>query len=505
MSNVLLVETEETYAIHAIVGQIRAQAKHHKRIVLVHGDFYILHSGHLRFLNFSASCGDFLVVAVNEDKSGHIVVPEDSRLAAIQAIDDVDHAFILRHDIAELLHELKPDVVVKGREFIDQQNIEKSIVENYGGKLLFGSGEIKFSDINLLKREFSEIRFSSIVKPQDFLSRHQFLVKDLVDIVHRFANLNIVVVGDLIVDEYIICDPIGMSQEEPTIVVRPIQKDCFVGAAGIVAAHASQMGANVSFFTATNNDVFSQFAHQKLQEYGVESHILVDESRQTTVKQLYQVSQKTLLRLNHLRDHDLDDSLIKKQFERIQPAIDKADLLIFSDFNYGVLPQALVDLITDYCKKRDVMMVADSQSSSQVGDVSRFKEMTLITPTEREARLAMHDFKSGIVNLVDNLMQKNASKHVILTLGAEGVLVCNQYPDITGSTLRTDSLGAFNPIPRDVAGAGDSLLTSAAMTLAVGGNIWQAAYMGSIAAACQVSRIGNTPITATELLTELMA
>ena len=67
-------------------------------------------------------------------------------------------------------------------------------------------------------------------------------------------------------------------------------------------------------------------------------------------------------------------------------------------------------------------MVADSQSSSQIGDVSRFTDMMLLTPTEREARLAVHDFESGLVILAEKLRTKSRAKNVILTLGAEGLL-----------------------------------------------------------------------------------
>ena len=67
----------------------------------------------------------------------------------------------------------------------------------------------------------------------------------------------------------------------------------------------------------------------------------------------------------------------------------------------------------------------------------------------------------------------------------------------------TDQLPAFNTTPKDVSGAGDSLLTCASMALAAGADVWSAAYLGCIAAACQVSRVGNLPLTADELITEL--
>jgi len=67
----------------------------------------------------------------------------------------------------------------------------------------------------------------------------------------------------------------------------------------------------------------------------------------------------------------------------------------------------------------------------------------------------------------------------------------------------TDRITALNSAPKDVAGAGDSLLITSAMTLASGGNIWEAACLGSLAAAVQVSRVGNTPLRTKDLLQEL--
>jgi bifunctional ADP-heptose synthase (sugar kinase/adenylyltransferase) len=146
-------------------------------------------------------------------------------------------------------------------------------------------------------------------------------------------------------------------------------------------------------------------------------------------------------------------------------------------------------------------MVADSQSSSQVGDISRFKSMLLIKPTEREARLALRDFDSGLVVLVEELRRKAKAENVILTLAAEGLLV--HAANSPGETVVTDRLPAFNTAPKDAAGAGDSFFVCASLALANGCDIWRAAYLASIAAACQVGRIGNIPVTASDIIREL--
>jgi bifunctional ADP-heptose synthase (sugar kinase/adenylyltransferase) len=85
-------------------------------------------------------------------------------------------------------------------------------------------------------------------------------------------------------------------------------------------------------------------------------------------------------------------------------------------------------------------------------------------------------------------------------MGAEGVLI-HANSDVNGSWL-TDRVDALNSMPKDVAGAGDSLLIVGAMALATGSTIWEAACLGSLAAAVQVSRVGNIPLQPQELLKE---
>jgi len=479
----------------------KAQAHQARKIVFVSGNFNVVHPGHLRLLNFAAECGDFLVVGVNNDGVANTHVPEDLRLEAVQSISVVDFAFIQRCPAEQLISMLRPAVVVKGKEYEEVRNAEAAAVESYGGKLLFGSGDVKFSSLDLLQRELMETTFSTIRKPTDYPRRHDFAIKDLREVVRKFSDLKVVVMGDLIIDEYINCEPLGMSQEDPTIVVTPIREDRFVGGAGVVAAHARAMGANVHYLCVTGDDAVAEFGLKRLKQYGVQAETLVDDSRPTTLKQRYRAAGKTLLRVSHLRQHDISHPIADAFAMKAEKTIRDADLVIFSDFNYGCLPQYLVERVTSHCRERNIIMVADSQSSSQVSDVSRFQGMRLLTPTEREARLAVRDYSSGLVVMAEALRKKAQAENLILTLGAEGILV--DAPDQNGG-WEIDRLPAFNSAPRDVSGAGDSLLTCSALCLASGADIWRSAYLGSIAAACQISRVGNSPVSADELLTEIM-
>lgn len=183
----------------------------------------------------------------------------------------------------------------------------------------------------------------------------------------------------------------------------------------------------------------------------------------------------------------------------IAERLSRTDLLLFSDFNYGCLPQPLVDGVCEQAKRHNIMMAADSQASSQFADISRFKGMALVTPTEREARLALRDFESGLVIVGQRLREAAQSANVVVTLGAEGVLVHGPKD----GEYRTDRLPAFNSAPKDVAGAGDSLFACTSLALCAGLGIWEAIYLGALAAGCQVARVGNIPLNAMDIVAEI--
>ncbi len=482
-----------------ILRTLRERKRDARSIVFVSGNFNIVHPGHLRLLKFAAECGDCLVVGVNRDGVRGTSIPEDMRLEGVRAISIVDHAFLLDSPPEGFIAQFKPAFVVKGKEYEGRANPEQAVVDGYGGKLIFSSGEVRFSSLDLLHREYSEANLSAIRKPLDFPKRHGFDTPELRRALERLKGLQVMVVGDLIVDEYITCDPLGMSQEDPTIVVTPIESKRFVGGAGIVAAHAAGLGAKVSYFGVCGEDEAAYYAREALGSYGVSLDLIDDRSRPTTLKQRFRASGKTLLRVSRLRQHDVSHEIADQILQRVRAAMPSTALLIFSDFNYGCLPQELVDEISGIAAEHKVMMVADSQASSQISDVSRFRDTALLTPTEREARLAMRDSSAGLVVLAEALGRKANARNVVVTLGEEGMLIVAK----DGDEYVTDRLPAMNMAPKDTAGAGDSFLTCASMALCAGVDIWQSVYLGSLAAACQVARLGNTPLTQQDLITEI--
>ena len=473
------------------------------KTVLVVGNFNVLHAGHLRLFKFARSCGDLFMVGVNSDRvAGHgAYVSEELRLECVQHTNWIDDAFLVDEPVQSLILRLRPHILIKGKEYESRFNPELDSLNSYGGRLLFNSGESIFSSVDLIRKSFYEKTANYIKLPEDFLSRHNINHDRLVNILNAFTRLRVGVIGDLIIDEYITCEPLGMSQEDPTIVVTPIDSTYFLGGAAIVAAHAAGLGAAVQFMSVAGNDAMRDYAIKQLSVASVETHLLQDDERPTTLKQRFRSRGKTLLRVSHLHQRAISVELQGRLLQRIENALSALDILVFSDFNYGCLPQSLVEKICTLARAHGVMLVADSQSSSQTGDINRFQGMDLICPTEREARIATRNQDDGLVVLAEQLRVQSNARHVLLKLGEEGLLLQTegQFPD----RWITDRIGAFNRSPRDVAGAGDSLLIAAALALGSGSTIWEAGIIGSIAASVQVGRVGNTPLNSAEILEQL--
>jgi rfaE bifunctional protein kinase chain/domain len=488
-------------ALDALASDIRASLRSGETMCFVSGNFNVVHPGHLRLFKFAADIADKLVVGVNPDDNPGVSMPSALRLEGVKAISMVHRAILLEEPPEQFIAALQPEFVVKGKEFEDRQNSEEPVLTAYGGKLVFSSGEMIFSSVALLRREFTTRNFSAIRKPLDYPARHGFALADVKANLAKFSGIRVLVIGDLIIDDYITCEPLGMSQEDPTIVVSPIDTMTFIGGAGVVSAHAKGLGAEVQFCSVVGADEGAELARGKLETQGIGVAFFEDSTRPTTRKQRFRAHNKTLLRVNHLRQHAVSHEISAKILDAIDSRLATTDVLLFSDFNYGCLPQPLVEAVVERAAARNILMAADSQASSQLSDVSRFKHMALITPTEREARLAARDFDSGLAYLSEHLCAKAEAQNVVITLGSEGMLIWGAKQ---GRYL-ADRLPALNTLPKDPAGAGDSLFTAMALSLRAGMDIWQSAYIGGLAAACQVSRVGNTALSARDLTEEIDA
>src|SRR5882762_1281004 len=169
----------QTTRASADARNIRTACGGDKSIAFVSGNFNVVHPGHLRLLKFAAEQADALVVGVNSDKASGVTVPQDMRLENVRSISMVEYAVGLEVPADAFIAELKPDVVVKGKEFETRINPEQAAVDSYGGRLVFSSGELRFASLSLREREYSGADLTAMRKPVDFPERHGFDISGL--------------------------------------------------------------------------------------------------------------------------------------------------------------------------------------------------------------------------------------------------------------------------------------------------------------------------------------
>ena len=469
--------------------------------VIITGKFNIIHAGHLRILEFAKKISEKLIVGVVNDKlaKDEAFIKDKIRYSNIKSIKLIDEVYLIRNSIENFIQKIKPDAVVKGFEYKNKFNIEKKIIDKIGGKLIFSSGTANLSSSDLLKKEFSSNYMTPIKADNDYLRRYKINNNKIKNTINSFKGLKVLVIGDTIIDEYQACESIGMSREDTSIAVKPIEKRRFLGGAAILAAHASSLGAKTKFISVIGDDSEYKFLKSNLEKEGVFVNLIKDKSRTTTKKVRFRSGNTTLLRFNEFDQSPIPNFIENKVLNLIKKEIKKIDLIILSDFSYGVVTKKLVDTINKFkIKNKDLIIVGDSQSSSQIGDITKFSNIDLITPTEYEIRLGLKDFSSGLVELGLQAIAKNISKNIIITLNKEGILIQEGKEKFS-----TDKIASLSNVVRDPAGAGDCFLCASSMSFALNKNLWISSYIGSLAAAIQIQKVGNIPIKKNEILSSL--
>ena len=460
------------------------------RKVMVPGRFVVIHPGHMRLFQAAKELGDYTVVALNTEGLTNYEI--DWRTKLLNAISGVEEVVTFGSNIENLLLQIKPEFLLKGSEFAKVNNPEEAILNKYGGKLVFSPGAYYSTESTNFEIEIKSIKFDVFENSGEYISRNGIVQEKLLRILDDVSKVRTCVIGDLIVDEIINCHPIGMSQEEPTIVAKPIDSTRFIGGAGIVAAHAEALGSTTTFITVVGEDSIADWSKNELLKSVSALVALKDSNRPTTLKQKFKSGKQILLKLTHAKNDFIPNDLELAILEYFSKNAANFDLLILSDFSFGIFTDYLAFELIKIAKNNSIFIAADSQFSSQIGNLEKFKGADLVTPTEFEARSELKDEMNGLVVLADKLRMKMDAKFILLKLGADGLLL--NGVDNRGNAIRTDRLPALNNNPVDVSGAGDSLLASSALVLASRESIYYASLIGSIAAGIQISRLGNIPI-----------
>jgi len=480
-------------------------------VALCYGHFNLIHPGHLRYLQHATTLADILVIGIIPDQDleediGSHYFSEFERAQNVASLHFADYVVILSDhtSLQKLVEKLQPNVMVLGNEFeyarAEQLTSAINILEKNRGKVVFHAGEAHYASAELLHGSVVDIENDKRVKFNRICKDNNITLDGLLNRMNSFNSSNLLVIGDTIIDHYVACDALGMSAEAPVLVVKELEAREFVGGAGVVAAHVNALGAKCHFLSVVGDDEQSMLAESTLVDQGVETHFITDSSRPTTYKTRYMVENQKLFRVSRLKDHKLSKKNEDLVIDKIMQLAPNLDGILISDFIYGVITDRVLETIQNLADKFDIKLYGDLQCSSQVGNVTKFVGFHLITPTEKEARIALDDHESGIEWMANKLLDDVSADNLLMKLGSDGFIA---YKKCVDDSLERQHFPALSANPVDVAGAGDSLFATMAVCLSSGSSLVEAATIATCVASLAVQEVGNIPVSYDKLTAQI--
>ena len=306
----------------------------------------------------------------------------------------------------------------------------------------------------------------------------------------------VVVVGDLMLDRYVRGGVDRVSPEAPIPVLRVEAEDCRPGGAGSVAVNLARLGARVALAGVLGSDADGRIVRDLLKGHGVDVQAAIaDPSRPTTVKTRFLASVQQLLRVDREVTAPIAAEVAERLLARLEGKIRRADAVLVSDYNKGLLAPPLAKAIVRLCRQAGKPVVVDPPRGV---DPAHYRGATAICPNRSEAALAagLPDEADAIDKIGRRLLRRLGLGACIITRDREGMSLYRKGTRPLHVPARPSEVF-------DVTGAGDMVLAVLGLVIGSGGEMAQAVQLANVAGSIEVGRLGVVPLSRNEIIAEL--
>jgi rfaE bifunctional protein kinase chain/domain len=319
--------------------------------------------------------------------------------------------------------------------------------------------------------------------------------------VGELRRRTVLVVGDLIADEYLFGKPARISREAPVIILRFTEREVLLGGAANAAHNVHALGARVVPVGVVGDDTAGGEVRELFAAAGIGTEGVVTEpGRRTAMKTRimaggYPATSQQVVRVDREPVADPQPPTEAAVLERLAVLGAAADAVIVSDYGYGTVTPRVLELVRLIARRAGATVAADSRY-----DLLRFTEVTAATPNEAElAQLAG-------MGVDDERTVEKAGRHLLERLGCRILLVTRGSRGM--AVFERDGGSAFIPVHgtdeiADVTGAGDTVISAFTLALASGATPFEAATLANIAGGLVVMKRGTATVSAAELEREL--
>jgi rfaE bifunctional protein kinase chain/domain len=313
----------------------------------------------------------------------------------------------------------------------------------------------------------------------------------ILQLIARMKTSRVVVIGDIMLDRYLVGETDRLSPEAPVPVVTVRERHAALGGAANVAANVAALGAACQLVGAVGDDVDGAAIRQELAVARLEDrHVVTVAGRPTTSKTRIIARAQQIVRIDDEVESLLDGADLARLIRVAREALADADALLLEDYNKGALAPPLIAAVMEVAKRRGIPIVVDPKFRQ----FFEYAGATVFKPNRRELESALGaavDLQNG--DALPEVLTRLKVDNLLVTLGAEGMVLVMK----DGSTTHIPSIARDI---YDVSGAGDTVTAWMGTALAAGASVREAAQLANYAAGVEVGKVGVATVSPEEVL-----
>lgn len=492
-----IVTTEQFPAVRA---ELR---KAGKTVVMCHGVYDLLHYGHIEHLKEAKSFGDVLVVSVTaapyvNKGPDRPYFDDKQRTEFLASIEYVDYVMLSNEPTALTnIGVIQPDIFVKGQEFQNGTDGvtghvagEIDAVRKLGGMVRYTQGEV-FSSSKLLNNYFGALPEDAVVFSHKLIDKYGADVFDrIASGVDGFAKLKVLVVGDIIIDDYVFCQPQGLTSKDHVLSSRFQSEEEYLGGVLAIARHVAAFCPNLAVLSMMGDEdaVYEQITREMPES--AKLHVLRDGDFITPVKRRYlkyhpeRGDNEKLFSINFLNEEKNIRAINYEPFYAVlRELLPQFDLVILCDYGHGLIDSEAMRILQEESK----LLALNCQTNSSnygMNVIIKYTRADTFALDEKELTLAFREDGADKTELLERLRLHLGAKIGWLTTGAKGAMV-------KAADAGVLAVPALTLRVTDTVGAGDAFFALSSLCAAADVPPDLATLLSNAAGAIKTHMIGN--------------
>lgn len=488
---------KKIYDLKKLSKIIKSLKQKKNKIVLSHGVFDLLHIGHIKHFESAKKLGHKLIVSVTKNEfidkgPNRPLFDLKLRMEAIASLSCVDFVTYGNLDSAvDVIENLKPDIYCKGQDYKILKNDvskkiykEKKAVLKNKGKINF-TNEIKFSSSKILNTTGLVLNKHQ----KNFVERlsNRINKKKLVSLFDKIKDQKIIILGEMIIDQYNFCDPLGKSGKDPIMMFSKKREEKYVGGAGAIANHAAQLIKNIYMCCMIGEyDSYKSFIEKNISKKIIKKYIIKKNSP-TIEKQKYldSVTLNKIIGFYKYNEKKIHTKQEVKILNFLKKTLDKDSILVVADYGHSMISKSLAKKISNL---KNFVSLNAQINAANIGthNIKKYTNLDFVIINESELRNELRNNIDKTEILMIQISKMYNFKILVVTKGKDGVLLLNK------SKNKFYFCPAFTDKVVDKIGSGDAMLAIISSIYKNTHDEELSLFIGSLAAAQKVQIIGNS-------------